>query len=41
LREVRADYLPSNPPAATLVEVKKLARDEFMIEIEAIAVTAK
>jgi enamine deaminase RidA (YjgF/YER057c/UK114 family) len=40
-REVRDDYLPSNPPAATLIEVKKLARDEFMLEIEATAVTAK
>jgi len=41
MREVRADYLASNPPAAMLVEVKKLARDDFMLEIEAIAVTAK
>jgi enamine deaminase RidA (YjgF/YER057c/UK114 family) len=41
LREARASYFPSGPPAATLVEVKKLARDEFMLEIEAIAVTAK
>jgi enamine deaminase RidA (YjgF/YER057c/UK114 family) len=41
LREIRDNYLASGPPAATLVEVKKLARDEFMLEIEAIAVTAK
>jgi enamine deaminase RidA (YjgF/YER057c/UK114 family) len=41
LREVRDGYLGSNPPAATLVEVKKLAREQFMLEIEAIAVTAK
>jgi enamine deaminase RidA (YjgF/YER057c/UK114 family) len=37
LRETRDDYLASNPPAATLVEVKTLARDEFMLE--AIAMT--
>jgi reactive intermediate/imine deaminase len=41
LREVRAGYLGANPPASTLVEVKKLARDEFLLEIEVIAVTAK
>ena len=41
LREVRAGYVGSNPPASTLVEVRKLARDEFLLEIEVIAVTAK
>jgi enamine deaminase RidA (YjgF/YER057c/UK114 family) len=41
LREVRTSYLGSAFPASTLVEVKKLARDEFMLEIEAIAVSAK
>jgi enamine deaminase RidA (YjgF/YER057c/UK114 family) len=41
LREVRTSYLGSALPASTLVEVKKLARDEFMLEIEAIAVSAK
>jgi enamine deaminase RidA (YjgF/YER057c/UK114 family) len=41
LREVRDGYLASNPPSATLVEVKKLAREQFNLEIEAIAVTAK
>ena len=41
LREVRAGYLGSASPASTLVEVKKLARDEFMLEVEAIAVSAK
>lgn len=41
LREVRNSYLGSVFPASTLVEVRKLARDEFMLEIEAIAVSAK
>ena len=41
LREVRNSYLGSTFPASTLVEVRKLARDEFMLEIEAIAVSAK
>lgn len=39
LVEVRAAYLPKeNPPASTLVGVMALAREEFLIEIEAIAV---
>ena len=38
LREVRAGYLGSSPPASTLVQVSRLAREEFLIEIEAIAV---
>lgn len=38
LREIRDRYVnTANPPASTLVEVRKLARDEFLIEIEAIA----
>ena len=41
LREVRNSYLGSAPPASTLVEVRKLARDEYMLEIEAIAVSSK
>ena len=39
LREVRAKHLASShPPASTLVVVSSLARREFMIEIEAVAV---
>lgn len=39
LREVRAEYLTSKtPPVSTTVEVHKLAREEAMIEIEAVAV---
>ena len=39
LREVRDKYVnTATPPASTLVEVRKLAREELMIEIEAIAV---
>ncbi|HXT36416.1 MAG TPA: RidA family protein [Chloroflexota bacterium] len=38
LREVRDSFVnTANPPASTLVEVRRLARDEFLIEIEAIA----
>ena len=38
LREVRGQYLTGNLPASTLVQVGRLARDEFLLEIEAIAV---
>jgi enamine deaminase RidA (YjgF/YER057c/UK114 family) len=39
LREVRNQYYTApNPPASTLVEVSKLARDEYLLEIEAIAI---
>ena len=41
LREIRARYWGTNAPASTLVEVRRLARPEFMIEIEAIAVIAE
>jgi enamine deaminase RidA (YjgF/YER057c/UK114 family) len=41
LREIRSTYLGSDIPASTLLEVRKLARDEYMIEIEATAVSAK
>jgi 2-iminobutanoate/2-iminopropanoate deaminase len=39
LREVRNAYVGNAPPAATLVQVGKLARDEYMLEVEAVAVT--
>lgn len=39
VREVRDTYVnTSNPPASSAVEVRKLFRDEFLIEVEAVAV---
>jgi enamine deaminase RidA (YjgF/YER057c/UK114 family) len=38
LREIRLRYYGANAPVSTLVEVSRLARPEFMIEIEVIAV---
>lgn len=39
IREVRAKYLSAErPPASTLVGVTSLARNEYMIEIEVVAV---
>ncbi len=38
LRDVREHYVNTiNPPASTLVEVRRLANEEFLIEIEAVA----
>jgi reactive intermediate/imine deaminase len=38
VRDVRNRYINTqNPPASTLVEVRKLFREEFLIEIDAIA----
>lgn len=37
-RDVRDRYLPKNLPASTLVQVPRLARPEWLIEIEAVAV---
>jgi reactive intermediate/imine deaminase len=38
VREVRDTYVNTqNPPASTAVEVRRLAREEFLVEIEAIA----
>lgn len=41
VNEVRARFFPDNAPTSTTVEVKALARPELMVEIEAIAATAK
>jgi enamine deaminase RidA (YjgF/YER057c/UK114 family) len=39
LRETRDSYINTeNPPASTLVVVKQLVREEYLVEIEAIAV---
>jgi reactive intermediate/imine deaminase len=38
LRSIRAKYYGKNSPASTLVQIGKLANEDFMIEIEAIAV---
>ncbi|HET8569419.1 MAG TPA: RidA family protein [Candidatus Limnocylindria bacterium] len=37
LGEVRKRYFLGDPPASTAVEVSRLARDEWLIEVEAIA----
>jgi enamine deaminase RidA (YjgF/YER057c/UK114 family) len=42
LRDIRNRYLNTeNPPASTLVVVKQLFREEFLVEIEAIAVASE
>jgi enamine deaminase RidA (YjgF/YER057c/UK114 family) len=39
LREVRDQYVnPTAPPASTLVEVRRLFRDDVLLEVEAVAV---
>jgi len=38
LNQVRRDYFKKTPPTSTLVVVKGLAREEYLVEIEAIAV---
>ena len=38
LREIRGKYYGRNAPASTLVQISKLAHEDLMIEIEAIAV---
>jgi reactive intermediate/imine deaminase len=38
LRTIRGKYYGKNAPASTLVQIGKLAHEDFMIEIEAIAV---
>jgi len=41
VREVRARYFGETTPASTLVQVVKLARPEFLLEIEVIAVVGR
>jgi len=42
LRETRDSYINTEtPPASTLVVVKRLAREEYLVEVEAIAVAAE
>jgi enamine deaminase RidA (YjgF/YER057c/UK114 family) len=36
IREVRSEYLTSEPPASTFVVVKGLVRPELLIEVEAV-----
>jgi reactive intermediate/imine deaminase len=38
LRTIRARYYGKNAPASTLVQIEKLAHEDLIIEIEAIAV---
>ena len=38
VREVRDEYLDTQrPPASTVVEVRRLVQEEFLIEVEAVA----
>ena len=37
-RKVRSQYLTKDPPTSTLIVGKGLAREEFLIEVESIAV---
>jgi enamine deaminase RidA (YjgF/YER057c/UK114 family) len=42
VREVRDEFInTANPPASTAVEVKRLFREPFLIEVEAIAVVTE
>jgi enamine deaminase RidA (YjgF/YER057c/UK114 family) len=41
VREVRDEYVNTvQPPASTAVEVRRLVRDDFLIEVEAVAIIA-
>ena len=37
IEDIRNHYFRSNPPASAIVEISKLAKPEWLIEIEAIA----
>ena len=42
LREIRDEYVNTErPPASTAVQVSRLAREEFLLEIEAVAALAR
>ncbi len=41
IRDVRTQYFTKDLPASTLVEVRRLANPDFLIEIEVIAVVAE
>jgi 2-iminobutanoate/2-iminopropanoate deaminase len=42
VREVRDRYVnTAAPPASTLVEVKRLFRDDVLIEVEAVAIVPR
>ena len=41
IREIRSQYFTKDLPASTLVEVRRLANPDFLIEIEVIAVLAE
>ncbi|MCI0524500.1 MAG: RidA family protein [Acidobacteria bacterium] len=42
LRETRNNYINTeNPPASTLVVVKQLVREEYLIEVEAVAAVSE
>lgn len=38
--DVRREFFEGFPPASTLVQIERLARPEFLVEIEAIAIAA-
>jgi enamine deaminase RidA (YjgF/YER057c/UK114 family) len=41
VREVRDQYLnPDQPPASTALDVRRLARDDLLIEVDAVATSA-
>jgi reactive intermediate/imine deaminase len=40
MREVRARYLPADPPASTAVQISALVLPEALIEVDAVAVVA-
>jgi enamine deaminase RidA (YjgF/YER057c/UK114 family) len=39
IHEVRAEYFKEPYPASTLIEVSRFTHPEYLIEIEAIAIT--